>query len=195
MMEEYQQPVNEEQQQVDEQQKVDEEQYKAHDRHGDMEDDDDDTPEDDYMDRKPAALNMGNFCYDDREDGERENVAQFAIAEEPSVILPSLPPLHAALTQSISQLVAYVVDNVAHSTSAIVDNDITFASIDPNVQLVTSIADNVSQSTSALVDSNTTTTECVTALAINTFAASLLHLAQLVRKRNVPSFICQSLCI
>jgi hypothetical protein len=81
-------------------------------------------------DRKPPALNMEDVFDNDQYDDEHENVAQSTIAEEPSIILPSLPPLPTSLTQSTS-----AAGNVAHSTSAL-------------TQLVTLVAGNVAQSTS-----------------------------------------------
>jgi hypothetical protein len=88
-----------------------------------------------------------------------------------------------------------VVDNAARSTSKLDDNTVALAIFGNNTQSITYIADNVAQSTSALVDSNATTTEVDDALTINSSAASLLNLTQAVRKTNVPSFICQYICI
>jgi hypothetical protein len=94
-------------------------------------------------------------------------------------------------------LVAYVAENGAQSKSARVDN---------NAQLVASVAENVAQSTWALIASKVTITELATTLDHNAqhvapdqniaqSTASLLTLAQAVRKPYVPSFFCQSLCI
>jgi hypothetical protein len=123
-------------------------------------------------DREPAALNMDDVFDNDRDGNEQENVAQSTIAEEPSIAVPSFSRLPATLTQSTSALaqsVTLVAGNDAGSTSAL------------------------AQSTLARVGSNATTT--ADALANNASAALQLDLTQAVRKTNVPSFICQSLCI
>jgi hypothetical protein len=86
----------------------------------DMDDDEDDD------DLKPASLNMDDIFDNDQDDDEQENVDQSTIAEEPSVMLPSLPPLPAALTQSISALaqsVSLAADNVAQSIAVEISTD------------------------------------------------------------------------
>jgi hypothetical protein len=77
----------------------------------------------------------------------------------------------------------------------IVDNNVALAIVENNAQAVVSIPENVAQSASALVDSNATTNELDAALDSNSSAASLINLSQAVIKTNVPSFICQSICI
>jgi hypothetical protein len=136
-IDEEQQPVDEDQEPVDEEQSpVDEEQAQ-----GDDEDNDEDTGEDtddddrkpsvdedmDDGDCKPGTLNM--------EDVFENDFTQSAIAEEPSIILPSLPTMPEA--SSLAQFVAFDAGNVAQSALKI-------------SQLVTFDTGNVAQSASTL---------------------------------------------
>jgi hypothetical protein len=128
-------------------------------------------------DRKPAALNM--------EDVFENDLTQSDITAEPSIILPSLPPLPVA--SALAQLDALDTGNVPHPASTL-------------AQSVTLDTGNVAQSASTHAQSTigaTITTEIAAAIAINALAAESHELSfpHQISQTNVPLFIFYSLCI
>jgi hypothetical protein len=89
--------------------------------------------------------------------------------------LPPLPAEHTQTTSALAHYVALATDNVAQSTSALVDSDATTTGLDAALAI---------HAHPVHPDKN-----------IVQLAALLLTLAQAVRKSNVPSFLCQLLCI
>jgi hypothetical protein len=106
------QPIDEEQEPVDEEQEQSDDEDNDEDTYNDMEDDDRKPAANEDMDtgyHKTAALTM-EYIFDN-------DLTQSTIADEPSIVLPLLPPLPAAST--LAQSVLLDTGNVSQSVSAI----------------------------------------------------------------------------